>query len=69
MWVVGQARAGCGWMTSRPAGVGGAGGGGQTKIAISHHGHGLCGRADGRAETSLPAAERRDGLFILVCYT
>ena len=46
------------------AGIDGSGGGGQTKIAMSRQGRGLRGRTDGRAGTSNPAAERRDGLFM-----
>jgi len=40
----------------------GLGRGGQAKIAISRQRRGLRGRTDGRAGTSNPAAERRDGL-------
>jgi len=45
------------------AGIGGSGGGGQAKIAMSRQRRGLQGRTDGRAGTGNPAAERCDGLF------
>jgi len=48
------------------AGIEGTGGGGQAKLAMSCQRRGLRGRTDGRAGTSNPAAERRDGLCKLI---
>jgi len=54
-WVVGQARAGCRRRTTGAdrlqAGMGGAKGGGQAKIAMSRPGRGLWG---GRAGKAIP---------------
>jgi len=46
------------------AGIEGSGGGGQAKIAMLRQGRGLRGRTDGRAGTSNPVAEWRDGLCL-----
>ena len=47
------------------AGIEGSGGGGQAEIAMSRQGRDLRGRTDGRAGTGNPAAERRDGSYLL----
>jgi len=51
------------------AGIEGSGCGEQAKIAMSRQRRGLLRRTDGRAGTSNPATERRDGLYYVAPYS